>query len=98
MDSTGAVVEIEEEIDMASVPPAVKAEIEKHVGGGKITMVESVTKNDAIVAYEAHIKIGRKRSEVKVGPDGQLIAPESKKDEAKETANEKKSSQKTKKP
>lgn len=98
MDSTGAVVEIEEEIDMASVPPAVKAEIEKHVGGGKITMVESVTKNDAIVAYEAHVKTGRKHSEVKVGPDGQLIATESNEDEGKEKASEKKSSQKTKKP
>lgn len=73
MDSTGAVVEIEEEIAIASVPPAVKAEIEKHVGGGKIMMVESVTKNDAVVAYEAHVKTGNKRSEIKVAPDGHLI-------------------------
>ncbi|MEK6303522.1 MAG: hypothetical protein AABO41_22675 [Acidobacteriota bacterium] len=98
IDSTGAVVEIEEEIDMASVPPAVKAEIEKHIGSGKITMVESVTKNDAIVAYEAHIKSGKKHSEVKVGPDGQLIATESDEDEAKEKAGTKKSSHKTQKP
>ena len=94
IDSTGAVVEIEEEMAMASVPAAVKAELEKHIRGGKITMVESVTKNDAIVAYEAHVKTGRKHSEVKVGPDGQLIATESDEDEAKEKASAKKSSQK----
>ena len=98
IDSTGAVIEIEEEMAMASVPAAVKAELEKHIRGGKITMVESVTKNDAIVAYEVHVKTGRKHSEVKVGPDGQLIATESDEDEAKEEASTKKSSQKTKKP
>ena len=73
IDPTGAVVEIEEEVSMASIPPAVKAQMEKQAGGGKIVMVESVTKNDAVVAYEAHVKTGNKRSEIKVSPDGQLI-------------------------
>jgi uncharacterized membrane protein YkoI len=73
IDPTGAVVEIEEEVTLASLPPAVKAEIEKQAGSGKIVMVESITKNDAIVAYEAHVKTGKKRSEVKVSPDGQPI-------------------------
>jgi hypothetical protein len=73
IDSEGAVVEIEEEVALTSLPPAAKAEIEKQAGSGKIGMVESITKNGAIVAYEAHVKTGKKRSEVKVGPDGQLI-------------------------
>lgn len=73
IDPTGAVVEIEEEVQLASLPPAVKAEIEKQAGKDKIVLVESITKNDAITAYEAHIKTGRKYREVKVGPDGQLI-------------------------
>jgi uncharacterized membrane protein YkoI len=73
MDSTGAVVEIEEAVSLASLPPAVKAEIEKQAGGNKIAGVESITKNGALVAYEAHIKTGKKSREVKVGPDGQLI-------------------------
>jgi hypothetical protein len=73
IDQTGAVVEIEEEVSITSVPPAVKAQMEKQAGGGKIVIVESVTKNDAVVAYEAHVKTGKKRSEIKVAPDGQLI-------------------------
>lgn len=73
IDSTGAVVEIEEEVAISSLAPTVRTEIEKHAGKGKIVMVESITKNNAIVAYEAHIKTGKKYSEVKVGPDGQLI-------------------------
>jgi hypothetical protein len=73
IDSTGAVVEIEEEVALASLPSPVKAEIEKQAGSGKIVMVESITKNDAIVAYEAHVRTGKKSREVKVGPDGQLI-------------------------
>ena len=73
MDSTGAVVEIEEEVAIASLPPAVKAQLEKQAGHGKIGMVESLTKNGVFVGYEAHVRTGKKRSEIKVGPDGQLI-------------------------
>ncbi|MFY9609303.1 MAG: hypothetical protein WAU45_11905 [Blastocatellia bacterium] len=98
IDSTGAVVEVEEEIGMGSLPVTVKAEIDRHVGAGKITMVESVSKNNVVVAYEAHIRTGKKYSEVKVGSDGQLISTESDEDEAKEKAVTKKSSSKAKKP
>jgi uncharacterized membrane protein YkoI len=73
IDPTGAVVEIEEEVTLASLPAAARAEIEKQAGRGKIVMVESITKNGTVTAYEAHIKTGRKMSEVKVSPDGQLI-------------------------
>jgi hypothetical protein len=37
---------------------------------GQIVLVESVSKNDAVVAYEAKIKTAGKTSEVKVNPDG----------------------------
>jgi hypothetical protein len=73
IDPAGAIVEVEEEVSLASLPPAVKAGIEKHAGRGKIVMVESKTKGGAIVLYEAHIKTGKKYSEVQVSPDGQLI-------------------------
>jgi hypothetical protein len=73
IDSTGAVVEIEEEVAIASLPAAVKARLEKQAGHGKIGMVESLTKNGAFVGYEAHVRNGKNRSEIKVGPDGQLI-------------------------
>jgi uncharacterized membrane protein YkoI len=75
IDSTGAVVEIEEEVALSSLPSAVKAQMEKKAGRGRIIKVESVTKNNVVVAYEAHIKTGRKVSEVSVAPDGQLITP-----------------------
>jgi hypothetical protein len=73
IDPTGAIFAIEEEVPLASLPPAVKAEIEKQAGKGKIVLVESITMNDAVTAYEAHVKTGKRYREVKVGPDGQLI-------------------------
>jgi uncharacterized membrane protein YkoI len=73
IDPTGAVVEVEEQVALASLPPDVRVGIEKQAGKGKIVNVESITKNNAVVAYEAHIKTGKKSSEVKVGTDGQLI-------------------------
>jgi hypothetical protein len=73
IDPTGAVVEVEEEVSLDSLPQAARAEIEKHKGRGRIVMVESKAKNGTIVSYEAHIKVGRKYLEVQVTPDGQLI-------------------------
>jgi uncharacterized membrane protein YkoI len=78
IDSTGAVVEIEEEVALASLPPAVRATIEKNAGKGKIVNVESITKNNALEAYEAHVRTAGKESEIKVAPDGTLIPPEKK--------------------
>jgi len=70
IDTEGKVVEIEEQVALGSLPPAAKAEIEKQVGKGKILLVESVTKDAAIVAYEAHFRTQGKLREVKVSPDG----------------------------
>jgi uncharacterized membrane protein YkoI len=70
IDATGAVVEIEEEVPLDSVPAAAKAAIEKGARKGKIATVESVTQNNSIVAYEAKIKTAGKNSEVRVTPDG----------------------------
>src|SRR2546426_7678162 len=73
MDSTGAVIEVEEEVALASLPAAVQAGIRAGAGAGTIRNVESVTKNGQLVAYEAHVVTGQKRSEVKVGPDGKPL-------------------------
>jgi uncharacterized membrane protein YkoI len=71
VDSKGKLVEVEEEVDIAGIPVAAKAAIEKRVAGGKLTMVESVDKHDGAVLYEASFtsKTGRK-SEVLVRADG----------------------------
>jgi len=70
LDSTGAVVEVEEEIDLNSVPAAAKAAIEKKADGGTIKKVETVTKGSS-VSYEAAIRTkARKNIEVGVNADG----------------------------
>ena len=75
MDTNGNVVETEEQVALASLPPAATAEIVKQAGKGKILLVESITKNNAIMAYEAHVKTAGKISEIKVDPDGKPLAP-----------------------
>jgi len=76
IDADGNVVEIEEQVTLASLPPAARAEIVKQAGKGRILTVESITKNNAIVAYEAHVKTTGKISEIKVDPDGKPLPPE----------------------
>jgi uncharacterized membrane protein YkoI len=76
IDADGNVVEIEEQVTLASLTQAARAEITKRAGKGKIMTVESVTKNKAIVAYEARVKTGGKISEIKVDPDGKPLPPE----------------------
>jgi len=73
IDPSGAVVEVEEEMPLTSLPAEVKAEFEKQAGKGKILKVESVTKGGTLAFYEAKIKKAGKTSEVKVGPDGKVI-------------------------
>jgi len=98
IDSAGAIVEVEEEVAMASLPPAVKTAIEAKAGKGRIVKVESITKNNALVAYEAQINTAGKKSEIKVGPEGKSIHNENEEDEAKEKSVGKKAPQKPKKP
>jgi len=74
MDSTGAVVEVEEEVALASLPAAVQAGLRTGAGAGTIGTVESLTKHGQLVAYEAHVVTAGKRSEVQVGPDGKPLA------------------------
>ena len=71
---------------MNALPPAVKAELVRKAGKGKILIVESITKNDVLVEYEAQVSRAGKRSEIKVGADGKSIDTENEEDEAKEKA------------
>jgi uncharacterized membrane protein YkoI len=74
MDKDGKIVEVEEEVAMDSLSPAVKASLTKAAGSGKITKVESLTQGGKLVAYEADVTSGTKHSEVQVGPNGQKLA------------------------
>jgi len=73
MDQAGAIVEVEEEVALDSLPPAVKDGLQAKAGKGKIVQVESITKRDKLVAYEAGVTTGGKKSEVQVGPDGRPL-------------------------
>jgi hypothetical protein len=53
VDAKGKLVVVEEEVDMASIPAAAKAAIEKKIAGGKLKMVETVDKGDGVTLYEA---------------------------------------------
>jgi uncharacterized membrane protein YkoI len=75
IDAGGKVVAVEDQVTLASLPSAARAEIIKRAGKGKILTVESITKNNVIVGYEAHIKIAGKVSEIKVDLDGKPINP-----------------------
>ncbi len=74
MSADGQVVEVEEEVAFSTLPAAVHDALQKKAGAGKIGKVESLTKHGTLVAYEAHLRTGAKRSEIQVGPDGQNLA------------------------
>jgi uncharacterized membrane protein YkoI len=74
MDPQGNVMEIEEEVDIKTLPAEVRSGLEKQAGKAAIGKVESLTKHGSLVAYEAQVRDGKKRSEVQVGPDGKPLA------------------------
>lgn len=76
IDANGTVVEVEEQVEMGSLPVAVKDGLQAKAGKGKLLKVESITKHDKLVAYEAQVMTGGKRSEVQVGPDGKPLGHE----------------------
>jgi hypothetical protein len=74
MDKNGNIVEIEEEVSMDSLPQAVQEGLKKAARAGTISKIESLTKKGKLVAYEAVVKTGTKRSEIQVGPNGEKLA------------------------
>ena len=72
-DTEGKVVEVEEQVTLASLPAAVRSEIQKQAGKGRIVIVESVTKDGTLVYYEAQIKGTGKAREIKVSTEGALV-------------------------
>ena len=73
IDTNGAIVEVEEEVAMNALPPDVKVGLQAKAGEGKLIKVESITKKDKLVAYEAQVTKDGKKSEVQVGPDGKPL-------------------------
>jgi hypothetical protein len=73
MTADGSVVEVEEQVALDSLSPEVKAGLLAKAGKGKILKVESLTKKDKLVAYEAKVETDGKKSEIQVGPDGKPL-------------------------
>ena len=73
MDSNGNVVEVEEQVDLVSLPPVVKDALQAKAGKGTLVKVESIRKHEKLVAYEAQVITSGRRSEVQVGPKGQTL-------------------------
>ena len=68
-DKTGAVVAVEQEVELDEIPAAAKAAIQKKLGKGTLKKVESVTVGKA-VSYKATILVNGKTAEVGVNADG----------------------------
>jgi hypothetical protein len=71
--SNGDLAEVEEEVPLDSVPGAVLEGLQAKAGKGKLIKIESLTKHDKLVAYEAKVSTDGKKSEVQVGPDGKPL-------------------------
>lgn len=76
IDANGAVAEIEEQVALDSLPEVVKNALQAKTNSGKILNVESLTKHDKLVAYEAVVETAGKKQEIQVGPDGKALARE----------------------
>jgi hypothetical protein len=75
IDAKGALTEVEEEIDLASLPAAVQVEIKKSMGKGKLVKLESVFNGAKIqTGYSALVDNAGKQSEVEMGNDGKVPA------------------------
>lgn len=73
VDENGTVVEVEEQVVMESLAPAVREGLQAKAGSGKLAKVEKLSKKGRLVAYEAKVLTNGKRSEVQVGPDGKPL-------------------------
>jgi hypothetical protein len=71
--ANGDIVEVEEQVSLDSLPTPVQAALKRAAGKGTIQVVESLTKNGNLVAYEGHVKSGKKRFEIQVGPNGEKL-------------------------
>ena len=76
VDANASVVEVEEQVFTESLPAAVRHGLQDKAGKGKLVKVETLTKKDKLVAYEAKVLNNGKTSEVQVGADGKALGHE----------------------
>ncbi|MBZ5497994.1 MAG: hypothetical protein LAP85_16450 [Acidobacteriia bacterium] len=75
IDAKGALTEVEEEVDLASLPAAVQAEIKKSIGKAKLVKLETVANGAKVqTGFSALVDNAGKQSEVEMGLDGKPLA------------------------
>lgn len=72
----GTLLEVEEEVAFASLPKETQRSLTTKAAGAKITKVESLTKKEKLVGYEAATRKGSKKGEIQVGPNGEKLSHE----------------------
>lgn len=70
VDAKGALAEVEEETAIEAIPAAAKAAFEKKAAGGKIAMVETVTRGNVTLYEATYTDKAGKKHEFAVTPDG----------------------------
>jgi hypothetical protein len=70
LDASGTILEVEQEVAISSLPPAVSDAIAQAAHSRKIRKVESVTRQGAIASYETTITSNGQRREVAFSPQG----------------------------
>jgi len=73
IDPQGNVLEVEEEVAIASLPDAVQNGLKAAAGKGQILKVESISKDGHLEKYEALVKTSGRKSEIQVDANGKLI-------------------------
>jgi hypothetical protein len=73
LDGSGSVLELEQQVEAASLPPAVSEAIARAAHGGKVGKVESVTRGGAIASYETTITTKGRRREIAFSPQGDPV-------------------------
>jgi hypothetical protein len=70
LDASGTILEVEQEVAVSRLPPAVSDAIAQAAHSRKIGKVESVTRQGAIASYETTITSNGERREVAFSPQG----------------------------
>jgi hypothetical protein len=76
ISSEGTLLEVEEEVPLASLPASVSQALTARAKGATIVKVESLRKGGQLVAYEASTENKGHKGEVQVGPAGEKLPHE----------------------
>jgi hypothetical protein len=72
--SDGRLLQIEEQVAAEALPQAVLYSLRNKAGQGEITRIESITKNGAVIAWEAHVRAAARRFAIRVDSNGQTLS------------------------